>query len=666
MAVLLVVACHCSISWCAGGFVGVDVFFVLSGYLITGLLAAEYRTTSRIDLPGFFARRARRLLPGSALVVVTVTLAAAGLFIPQEIEWSGRAALAAGLYVSNVFFDHTAADYFAQSVERNPLLHTWSLGVEEQFYLAWPLLILLAGRGSPRMQRPLWILGAIAALSFACSIYLTRVAPTVAFYELPARAWEFAAGGLLALLVTVHPSINTRCAAACGMIGLAMILGTAVVIKGGANFPGWIALFPVIGTVATIFAGAYAPRNGVSAVLSAAPLQFLGARSYSWYLWHWPVIVYTGILFPDIPVGGRLTAATVALLLATLTFRFVERPARESNFLRVRTVLTLRLAAGATLLIVTVASLLVNFGQREAVRNQRYQHIGAATADHGDLPVDCYSNGTSFEAKTCEFGAPDRRRSLVLFGDSHALQWFDPLRTAATLEGWHLVTFVRPGCAASDINPHNIPPANERCRLWRSQAIDGILALHPAAIVMASYNGATLRGDSLRTTLMPVDEVRTGTRRTLERLLPAGAAIVVLRDTPLPPSNIPWCILQRDGANPHIGHSCDFNASASLNPAAFSAEQAAATGLTNVHFLDMDDLMCDRTTCHAAKNDVIVYRDEDHLTATFANSITPQLRERLFRILGGAHSLSPASQIPAPRRRERLDRAAHHSPCAVL
>jgi peptidoglycan/LPS O-acetylase OafA/YrhL len=284
VAVLLVVGCHCGISWCAGGFVGVDVFFVLSGYLITGLLASECRTTSRIDLPGFFARRARRLLPESLLVSAVTLLTAVAFLAPQEIITTARAAAAAGLYASNLFFDGNASNYFAPDVAANPLLHTWSLGVEEQFYLVWPVVILLVSRGAQRVAGSIFALAAIAALSFTCSVYTSEAAPTFAFYELPSRAWEFAAGGLLALLPVSGNLGRRNGAMAGGFLGIAMIAGTALLLKGGAGFPGWVALLPVAGTLATLHAGAAGPQRGISAILSAAPLQFLGARSYSWYL----------------------------------------------------------------------------------------------------------------------------------------------------------------------------------------------------------------------------------------------------------------------------------------------------------------------------------------------------------------------------------------------
>jgi peptidoglycan/LPS O-acetylase OafA/YrhL len=631
VAVLLVVGCHCGFSWCAGGFVGVDVFFVLSGYLITGLLAAEFRTTSRIDLPRFFARRARRLLPACALVVVVTTLVAAAILAPHELAFTTRAATASALYVSNVFFDRTASNYFAPNVEGNPFLHTWSLGVEEQFYLVWPLLILLCYRGQARIQRSIWMLAAISALSLVLSIRLTRLAPTVAFYELPARAWEFAAGGLLALVPISRAAISDRVAVACGIAGTVMILGSAVLINGGSGFPGWIALFPVIGTLATLFAGAKAPRRGVSAALSVAPLQFVGARSYAWYLWHWPFVVFAGILFPGIAAGGKVGAAIAALVVAALTFRFVERPIRENQYLITRSGLSLGGAAAATLVTIAASWSLMVFARQQLALDKRFEAIGAATTDFGNLPQACFSEGRSFEAKVCEFGASNAAQTLVLFGDSHAMQWVNPMRTATDQEAWRLITIVRPGCAASDINPHH-SDAN-RCKEWRTQAIDKIIALRPSAVVMSSYNGAAVEGDSSARTLMSIEEIRSGTRWTLQKLAAAGITVVVLRDTPLPPFDVPACVARRMVGKLRAGESCDFDATVALNAAAFSAEQAAAAGLMNIYFLDLDDIICPGRLCPATQREIIVYRDDSHLTGTFAEAGAPTGRARRVQLL---------------------------------
>ena len=413
IAVLLVVGCHCGIPWCAGGFVGVDIFFVISGYLITGLLAREYLLTSRIDFRAFFARRARRLLPASLLVLASTALAAALLLGPQESEFTARAALAGSIYLSNVFFDLASSDYFAASVQRNPLLHVWSLGVEEQFYVVWPFLIIIALRW--RRASPAWMLGALAASSFACGVFATREAPTFAFYELPGRAWEFAAGGLLALAPVERTCARIKnWAIAGGMIGATMVLGAVFRLNGGDGFPGWIAVVPVAGTLLTLCAGDVT-QYGVSAVLGMAPLQFLGARSYSWYLWHWPLIVFASALLPAITVEQKIGAALAALMIAEITYRWIEQPIRSNEYLRRRPGLMLVGAAGATLLSVGASEALASFAQNKAAVDRKYYAIEAASVDFGFASGECYTEGRHFEAKRCEFGDSRAPRTVVFF-----------------------------------------------------------------------------------------------------------------------------------------------------------------------------------------------------------------------------------------------------------
>ena len=632
VAVLLVVACHCGISWCAGGFVGVDVFFVLSGYLITGLLAAEYRAESRIDLPRFYARRVRRLLPAGALVLLVTALSALAIDAPQELATAGRAACAAGLYLSNVFFDHGAADYFAPDVGANPVLHTWTLGVEEQFYLIWPLLILVVGRGLHATRRSIGILGAITALSFACCLYATRHAPTFAFYELPARAWEFAAGGLLALVPAPRGAALRGLAAAAGFAGIALIVATGVLLPGGAGFPGWIALLPVAGTLAALFAGAAAPGRGIGVVLASAPLQFVGARSYSWYLWHWPFIVFSGALFPGVGVGGKVVAAVASLAAATLTFTLVERPIRQSAYLIARPGLSLGLAAAVTLLTVGASSAIVLHAE-DLGMSRELQLLSAATTDVADLSqAQCVSQGPSPEVKTCTFGVGGAAQSVALFGDSHAIQWFNPLRTAALAEGWRLVTVLKAGCAASDINPHPMSAGTDACTAWRSRAIDEIARIRPTAIVMASYTGVTLRGFRAEAPISNED-LRAGTRRTLERLAQTGIPVVLLRDSPLPPFDVAACVGRQVVHQLDVAANCAFDATVAVNDGAFAAERAAAVGLPGISFLDLSDLICPGRSCPPMQHGVLVYRDDNHLTGTFAETLAPAMRARLFGLL---------------------------------
>jgi hypothetical protein len=423
-----------------------------------------------------------------------------------------------------------------------------------------------------------------------------------------------------------------------------MILGTVLWVKGGSGFPGWIALVPVAGTLLTLFAGVVAPQRGVSAVLRTAPLQFLGARSYSWYLWHWPFVVFAEVLLPAVTVVQKIEGALAALLMAAMTYRRIEQPIRTSRYLLRRPNLSLFAAAGAALLTVGAAAALVSFAHRQMTLDAKYAAIQAATMDYGFAKRTCYADGDSVEAvdaKICEFGDPRAARTLVLFGDSHAMQWMSAMRKAADAEGWRLLTLVKPGCAASDINPHHPTVPSDTCRVWRERAIQKIIDLAPFAVVMASYNGATVRNEDLLTSnLMPVDEVRSGTRSILLKLGAAGVQVVVMRDTPLPPSNVPACISRSIGRAHSTMDPCEFDASKALNASAFEAERAAGEGLTNVYYLDMDDLICPGVSCPAVQDGRIVYRDENHLAGSYAESLAGEVAARLSRVLDRAPALA--------------------------
>jgi hypothetical protein len=329
-----------------------------------------------------------------------------------------------------------------------------------------------------------------------------------------------------------------------------------------------------------------------------------------------------------------------------LSHRWIEQPIRTSRHLARRPDWSLCAAAGAALLTIGTSAALASFGQREMTLDAKYKVVQAATVDYGFAVRQCYTEGRSakaVEAKVCEFGDPRAARTLVLFGDSHAMQWINTMRKAADEEGWHLVTLVKPGCAASDINPHDLDGPSDSCKLWRAQAIEKIVDLAPFAVVMASYNGATVRGDMLTPNLMPVDEVRTGTRSTLLQLRAAGLRVVVLRDSPLPPFNVPACISRSIGRAHSTVDPCEFDASKALNASAFEAERAAGAGLTNVDYLDMDDLICSGASCPAVQDGRIVYRDENHLAGSYAESLADELAARLSRILDRAPALAHRS-----------------------
>ena len=633
IAILIVVLFHCGIPGFSGGFVGVDVFFVLSGYLITGLLVAEIQKTSELSLLQFYARRVRRLLPASALTLVVTLLIGAIIMAPSELDLAGHAARAAALYISNIFFDKNAGDYFAPDVKSNPLLHTWSLAVEEQFYLFWPLLILLGLRVWRSMKALVTVLSGLTIISLGTGVWFTANGGTFAFYELPARAWEFGIGGLAVLLPRGTLKIPFGWWVAFGWLGILAILGSAHFILGDTSFPGWIALIPVMGTVAALIAGTEHPRRGVGVVLYSEPLQMLGQLSYSWYLWHWPFLVFAAALLPHISIAGKTAAAAASLAVAGISHHFVENPIRFHPSLLKRPALSLCLAATVTLCSLGAAFLTMWFAVQLA-NEPEMKTITAPIDEMSRFPKQCVSSQQqSPEVKTCRFGDTSSRINIVLFGDSHAIPWFNPLQRIAESNGWKLVTVVKYACTAFDIRqPGTRVGDRAACASWRAEALQQIVALRPSIVFIGNSTSDLGHKDALAMGFS-LDELQNGTRRTLETLTAGGLRVVVMRDNPFFTYDIPTCLARSARHSWFPGGSCEADQSTVLNPAVFESEKAGARGLSNVHFIDITDRLCQRDICRTVQGDVVIYQDNHHLTGKFTKSLMAELEVELLAIL---------------------------------
>ncbi len=338
IAILLVLLCHARLPGAEAGFVGVDVFFVLSGFLITGLLVDESRRTGRIRLGAFYARRARRILPAAIVVLASTLLAAQVVLSPLDLPRVADDALAASLSLANVRFAIDATNYFAPDAA-SPVLHFWSLGVEEQFYLLWPVLLLLAARTRrPRLAMTV-LITVILAGSFLLSVAVTASNGPWAYYLLPTRAWQLAAGGLLAVAAPWLGRAPRPIAAMVGWLGVGLLVAGLLVIGPMTEYPGLAALLPTLGAAGIIASGGRAASPG-RIVLSLPPLRWLGRISYSLYLWHWPILVLApvalGLAASEAgPAEGdlslRLGLVLLAVILAALTWRLVEEPFRRGR-----------------------------------------------------------------------------------------------------------------------------------------------------------------------------------------------------------------------------------------------------------------------------------------------------------------------------------------------
>ena len=391
IAILLVLACHLAIPGAGAGFIGVDIFFVLSGFLITGLLVDEHERTGRIQLGAFYARRARRILPAAALVLVTTLLVARVVMSPLDLTRVAGDGLAAGLSAANIHFALSATDYFAP-VDPSPMLHYWSLSVEEQFYLFWPALLMIATRrGKPRRTTAL-VAGGVLVGSLALCVVLTSIAAPWAYFSLPTRAWELAAGGILALAGRGLTRMPWPIAAPIGWAGVGLIGASVVLIDPLTSYPGIAAAAPTAGTLALI-AGGRAPGSPGWLILSRAPIRWLGRISYSLYLWHWPVLILgtTALASADLeasttidPLLMRLGLGGVAVVLAVLSWRLVEEPFRAGRLSFTSRRWGMAVASAALLSVTVTSSALSYVAERDLVSATEVE----AAVEDGDVADD--------------------------------------------------------------------------------------------------------------------------------------------------------------------------------------------------------------------------------------------------------------------------------------
>jgi peptidoglycan/LPS O-acetylase OafA/YrhL len=637
IAVLLVVGFHAGLGrgW-TGGFVGVDVFFVLSGYLITGLLVQEIGRTGRLRLREFYARRVRRLLPASALVLVATLVAAAVLLSPLEQRRLSGSALATAGYASNLWFMRRSTDYFAVETETNPLLHTWSLAIEEQFYLVWPLLLVVALGAARRRGRLAGWIGVLSLVSLAGCIWLTGLRRPWAFFGTPARAWEFGLGALLCMIPVAWLHARPRLGRALGWAGLVALAAASAAFSDRTAFPGYAALLPACATGALLLAGAAAPGTGASRVMEARALQFLGRHSYSWYLWHWPLLAFAAALAPTLPMAGRLVCAVAALGMAAVTYRLVEVPIRFHPRLAGRPGVTL--ACGALLTAVALSAALASRAwaahASAAPAQQRYLRA-AEERSLADGPA-CLVAIPDVALRECVGGDTASARVVVLFGDSHAAQWFAAVEPAARRQGWRLVTLVKAACPAPRVAlvSTRLGRAYDECDLWRQAALARIAALRPAA-VLASSSSMYVRGGAVTEhSQVSAAAWQAGWAQTLGALRAAGAVPVLVHDSPQPAANVPTCLSRAAYLPWHAGaESCGRPRTDAVNRVAAGAEAAALAAVPGTRGVDFSDLVCGADVCEPVRGGQVVYRDESHLAAAFAASLAPAVGARLASVL---------------------------------
>ncbi len=629
IAVLLVVAAHAGVPWLAGGFVGVDVFFVLSGFLITGKLVEEATTTGRIRLLAFYVRRLRRLLPALLLMLLVIGLASTWLLSPSEQSAQFFVAQMAALWLSNFHFALGNIDYFAAGSETNLYLHTWSLGVEEQFYLVWPTLVLwLLIRGSERSESRLKLgMLVVLVVSLLACIALTQTEPLLAFYMMPLRAWQFAAGALVWLIFArdaqrLIPSI-TRVAPVLGFLGLALILCCGGWLDKQRAYPGAWAILPTLGAMLVVLAGSpSAGQRGVHNLLALPVLQWLGRISYSWYLWHWPVLLLGDALNGNQTPTYRALLVAISLVCAVVSHTLVEAPLRRWK----QWLAFPRTAALASVAGMAGIGLLSNIWTQQAelaLRSPQLQRYAAAKMDAPTIyRMGCDDWYRNAHVRICQFGNAAAKHSAVLIGDSHVGQWFPAVQKALDDTAWRLLVITKSSCPMVD-EPFfytRIGREYTECSQWRDDAIERIRNMRPDVVIFGSADAGFTQQQWIE-----------GTTRILEQLSPASGRIFLLVDTPTLPFNGPDCLM-RNAQRPEWLRRLSMCSTPAASPRSAEIQrwlQAAAEHFPNAHLLNMNALVCPDDLCRAELNEHTVYRDNQHLSANFAGSLAPAMRQAL-------------------------------------
>ncbi|HST80780.1 MAG TPA: acyltransferase family protein [Kineosporiaceae bacterium] len=665
VAILLVVLYHCGVRVFSGGFVGVDVFFVISGFLITSQLVREVDTTSGLAVGRFYARRVMRLLP-AAVVVLSATLIAGWWWLPatrlRGLIWD---VVAANGYLLNYRLAWVGTDYRTASGAPSPVQHFWSLAVEEQFYLVVPLLVLVTLVWWRSRRGLVLALGLLSVGSLAWSMRSTPVSPVWAYFGAPSRVWELGAGALLALGAGMLAHRPAAVGAVIQWLGLGLI-GFAVLTFGEATvFPGWRAGVPVLGAVLVIAGGGVgasaAGPDWSGGVLGMPVLREIGARSYSWYLWHWPVLLIGPYaLSREVGTGGRLVLVGVAFGFAALTFQVVERPLRAAPGLRARPVLAGAVGLGLTAGVLALALLLsilpprisLGTGSVEAValsgtgsaRTKALAQKIKAAATVENLPSNLtpalrkaaaddpsiYRNGChlGFSAertpRRCEsFGVAKARKTVVLFGDSHAAQWYPALNAIAERERWRLAVFTKGACSAADVMIYlpAVKRAYRECVSWRKSAVARIQKLHPALVVTSSNaDGGDPQGLS-----GSLDSKWTKAwSRTMQSLTVGSTRVIYLNDTPWPKENVPDCLAE----HPRSVTACAQSTKRAVGSARRSM-MARAVIKAGATLVDPMPWFCSLKTCPVVVGNILVYKDESHISTVYARLLAPLLAERL-------------------------------------
>ncbi len=653
LAVLLVVLYHAQLSAISGGFVGVDVFYVISGFVITGVLLRERAGSGRTSLLSFYGRRCRRIIPAVTLVIVTTVVASyvvLGALYGYQTAIDGRWA---AVFLVNLHFAAEGTNYLSSQLPPSPLQNLWSLSVEEQFYVVYPTLFLLVAALWKRVALRVRLavgLSAVIVVSYVVSVVQTSSNPTVAFFSPWTRAWELALGGLVAVGAQWLLRLPAALATLMTWVGLVAIVVSALVFNSQTPYPGSLVAIPVVGTALVIAGGTKAPRRGAESILGLAPFGWLGNLSYSLYLWHWPILILAAESQQrsQLPFTQNLPWLVVALVASVISYRLLENPVRHSRtFMRsARNSVGLGIALIVVTLIVTtvliqtqggaagtppqavpayseaaVARLVESSPSIRQLPSNLTPSLATASSDFGAPPGHCTPTDNQISIPSCVFGDPKGSHTMVLYGDSHALMWFRAMDAIALSAHWRLVMLGKGYCMANHYERKNtlghlIPAV---CMRWQRFAYARIKRLDPDLVVVTQEVQRIIPGVNGKS-YTPA-QWQEALQQTFAALKGQRTKFAVIGNIPNLGFDPPTCLSQ---------HTTDVQAcTRPVHPRnGFNDAERRAVASVGGRYINVTPWFCS-SLCTSVVGRYVVYVNQLHITGTYSMALRKVLAEQL-------------------------------------
>jgi peptidoglycan/LPS O-acetylase OafA/YrhL len=652
LAVLLVVLYHAGLPRLTGGYVGVDVFFVISGFVITGLLLRERQGTSRTSILDFYARRVRRILPAATLVIAVTVIATfvvlgvvSGNTTTNDARW-------AAVFLANFHFEAIGTNYLTARLPPSPLQNYWSLSVEEQFYIVYPTLFLVVAALRSRFSlrsRLAALLTVIIVASYWLSVIQTSTHPSAAYFSPLTRAWELALGALVAVGTSWLRKLPAPLAAALTWAGAIAIVYSAFAFDSETAYPGSLVAVPVIGAALIIVGGTACPRWGTECVLGIHPVQWLGKRSYSLYLWHWPILILAAERVGESQLGFRqnIPYLIIAVLLSMVSYQFVENPLRHLRIPSRQTVMTGAIVVLATVLLLSLVLVMQTTAptgtgivpasnetavveavaaapQIKTIPKYLLPSLAETQQDFAGFNVNPATScalsvlNNAIESNICTLGDPKGKKLLVLYGDSHALMWLPAFNSIARDAHWRLVVLASFFCPAELVTVSNptpnglIGPPNTLCDDFHTWSVDHINAMRPDLVVVAqsSLYDSPQTGKA-KGGLFSRAVWGDGLVHLLQAIHVPPTHKIYLGDIPELPTDPPTCL----SAHPDDVQAC--SAPVGATTTGFAETERKAVARVGAQFIDPTPWFCS-TVCTPIVSHYGVYRDQLHMTGTYA------------------------------------------------